>query len=1209
MNYLNAQNSYNYLPQVYPKSPEAFQLYKYEKIPVSEYSGVPNINLPLYTLKEGNIEIPIILNYNGGGIKIEEESTRVGLGWSLSLPSITQIKNGLNDLRDPSGINLTKDIDGFNKIIRPYYFGIDDSPWVWPKSFPDPANFNYNSLQKSPEIITRTFLSATSIPLQNYGMIELQNAIFGVDFEEDIFKMNLFGKIVNFKRDVNLPFGNFISTNEYNYKFQIIYDKNIYPIRNRQFSWIITDPQGIKYYFEYEIRIPDNNPTAVTEPSVWYLNKIIDTNNNIVNINYEKLDFESYPNNSPCAKINYFGKKNPIIDLAPFSGLTQYITLPNIGSKSNYPIKDLRTNFAGESYSIQYGDLGYTEGFSPTPTCSSPFIKTKNSIGQEVSIISSKEKILYFYSNREDIVGAKKLDSIEIRNINDIKVKSIKFNYGYFVANEPNLSTDPTINKKLKLNNICINDQCTFFNYYEQFLPRKDSKANDYWGYYNGNYSNSSNYPEILKFLGSFADTQFNAMLQTNDNHASRGDYAKAASIREIIYPTKGKTTYDYELNEFTHVNQIIPNYDQVQNQIAKGWGIRISRIFYNDGNDNKFSTKYQYSGGKAIRKFEVVKNMYGISHTYLMSRGAGNNGQSVWSEGYNDWVIAYLNNQYSPNLFDNSNDIGYDIVTKIELDKDDNEKGAIISEYTNTSETNFGTNVTYSNLNISGILDKNKNGLLKKQTYMNKQGETIKVIENEYNYFYKLPIDYGFITLYNANYALCNNLTCLDAGPLYYMVYYPKVYNQANLSKTYIREYFNGKPYITTKSYTYNTDNQLKNEKTEFSDGSYKSIGYSYSKDWNLQKLIDNNIIGVPIYESHSSNFESKEFLTKYEDSIHLNPTSVIEYNQRINGSETTTDTIITYDKYDNKGNLQQFTTKSGIPTTIIWGYNQTQPIAKIEGAKYDDVKALQVVLDATSSSNSDAIDPTKEADLITALDKLRDDSKLKNYQISTYTYDPLIGVTSITPSNGIREIYKYDKANRLQSIVDFNGNILKEYKYKYVSNIYYNFQRSQTFTKNNCGANSLGGTYIYTVPANKYFSYISQSDADQKGLNDINSNGQNAANIYGTCTSIANCSIVKATYFNQYISGNISSNYSLINVNLSLNTDTSIYNWSTWVNVAKISGSCIPKVEKTSACYANGSNWGIKIDTSGNVYAKIDSGSTSNMTTVSLNFNYSNN
>ena len=95
MNYLNAQNSYNYLPQVYPKSPEAFQLYKYEKIPVSEYSGVPNINLPLYTLKEGNIEIPIILNYNGGGIKIEEESTRVGLGWSLSLPSITQIKNCL----------------------------------------------------------------------------------------------------------------------------------------------------------------------------------------------------------------------------------------------------------------------------------------------------------------------------------------------------------------------------------------------------------------------------------------------------------------------------------------------------------------------------------------------------------------------------------------------------------------------------------------------------------------------------------------------------------------------------------------------------------------------------------------------------------------------------------------------------------------------------------------------------------------------------------------------------------------------------------------------------------------------------------------------------------------------------------------------------------------------------------------------------------
>jgi YD repeat-containing protein len=51
----------------------------------------------------------------------------------------------------------------------------------------------------------------------------------------------------------------------------------------------------------------------------------------------------------------------------------------------------------------------------------------------------------------------------------------------------------------------------------------------------------------------------------------------------------------------------------------------------------------------------------------------------------------------------------------------------------------------------------------------------------------------------------------------------------------------------------------------------------------------------------------------------------------------------------------------------------------------------------------------------------------------ISTYAYDPLIGVTSITPPSGVREIYKYDSANRLQSVVDVNGKILKEYQYNY--------------------------------------------------------------------------------------------------------------------------------------------------------------------------------
>ena len=60
---------------------------------------------------------------------------------------------------------------------------------------------------------------------------------------------------------------------------------------------------------------------------------------------------------------------------------------------------------------------------------------------------------------------------------------------------------------------------------------------------------------------------------------------------------------------------------------------------------------------------------------------------------------------------------------------------------------------------------------------------------------------------------------------------------------------------------------------------------------------------------------------------------------------------------------------------------------------------------------------------------------SVLSNYSITTYTYDPLVGVTSITPPSGIREVYLYDTANRLKEIREDNatGKILKEFKYNY--------------------------------------------------------------------------------------------------------------------------------------------------------------------------------
>lgn len=66
----------------------------------------------------------------------------------------------------------------------------------------------------------------------------------------------------------------------------------------------------------------------------------------------------------------------------------------------------------------------------------------------------------------------------------------------------------------------------------------------------------------------------------------------------------------------------------------------------------------------------------------------------------------------------------------------------------------------------------------------------------------------------------------------------------------------------------------------------------------------------------------------------------------------------------------------------------------------------------------------------------------------------------------------------------------------------IFYNAPRSGYFQKKDCGNWYLPANYVeYVVAANKHSSYISQLDADAKAQQDIEQNGQNYANLHGTC------------------------------------------------------------------------------------------------------------
>ena len=52
---------------------------------------------------------------------------------------------------------------------------------------------------------------------------------------------------------------------------------------------------------------------------------------------------------------------------------------------------------------------------------------------------------------------------------------------------------------------------------------------------------------------------------------------------------------------------------------------------------------------------------------------------------------------------------------------------------------------------------------------------------------------------------------------------------------------------------------------------------------------------------------------------------------------------------------------------------------------------------------------------------------------QMTSYTYDPLIGMTSVSDVNNKPTTYEYNGFNRLYLTRDYLGNILKKYEYNY--------------------------------------------------------------------------------------------------------------------------------------------------------------------------------
>ena len=1023
--------------KTFPVAPNGYEFLKYGEFPVSKYSGVPNITVPIYTIDTGSddLKLPITLTYHSNGFSVNEEAGWTGLGWTLNEGgTIVQVVNGYDDFK--TGYDVNRELFDIDKVIHHASHGnAPENMWTATKCY---QGQTYTELKNTRFIVPFNY---TGVIYQDQilnvsNMLRLFGQEGHYDFEPDVFNFNFLGYSGKFVLDWETETFKCLT----NPKIKV--DKRA----DSHNEIIITTPDG--HIFEFSIKdesISVDGYIGVTS-RIYKLDNIYTKKGQQINYTYVKTNFV---NNFPAII------KSVVED--PINGM---ISISN----------ELNTK-----QTLSYVDK----------------ITFNNGLGE----------IKFTMSDRLDFVRTKKLDGIKIKvikpNTSAKTIKQFTFNYSYFVGHSNGtvvayknyVSTQINKNSKeythrLKLESLVELGKPPYIFQYNQIpFPKKNSRSRDYWGYYNGYLTNSTAFPNIRRFNYEFLPKhsgwpnfiRYNGVdnldIFEGNNRSSRLSYTKAGILEKIIFPTGGFTTFDYELNSFT--NCVVPSFEDTENtqyesnRISYGAGLRIKEIKNFDTNDSLLTRKkYTYKVGRLSNPLLFYNQIYlkhadnpyknkdgwrkKIKATNFNTPSLNSSGNIGYSE-----VIEHFNS--SKDISQNIGSIKYVFQNKKAKMWIDPSRGLI-------TEAAWKSSGKYAELNLplyhTNLVYNPKNGSLLEQQIFDKSQILKQKIQNTYlnkvNDYCTYGTRVGPMTMKKAFIST----TDIPSGKYTEVAYMLGGYTiggiHTSLKESKTTNYFNDNDSLVTKNeYLYdkywqvkekiftNSKNETLTTKIYYPEDvvSYYNLGLPHLSSLE-KKAIDSlkenakHRINTPIQTETYKN----DILTSKQRNVFKAWTrgNIVELQkvQSSKGENNLEDRFI-YHNYDNKGNPIEVSKLGGIHSVFIWGYNQTKLIAKIENCTYDELMRYNynsgkaILYSIYSAANNDDGTVGKKNILRAKLQKLRDD--FPNAQVTTYTYDLLVGVTSITDLRGETSYYHYDTLNRLEFVKDAQGIILSQNEYNY--------------------------------------------------------------------------------------------------------------------------------------------------------------------------------
>ena len=998
------------LPSVMPASPTAFEFLKYGEVPISKYTGIPNVSIPIYTIKAKGLDIPIHLTYHSNGFRVNEEAGWTGLGWSLNAEgSIVQVVNGYDDYGTYKNRTFI-DVDSIASVA---------SDGNSPSGVLSTCSGTIIGLNQS-NFLNLPDNDGSCLDSDTYTSSELGHLVYGTqDFEPDIFKFNMLGYSGEFVLDWE------------NEQFVCLTDNKI-RITNPNYvegqittphQFMIDVPEGHKFIFErkdetvftFKYPFAPNTPLAEEKSSRTYkLVRIYTNKNDIIDFTYEMAQ-----------------KSHNIPGITMTS--TKYESLPGAWA---FP-PSLINPTIGDQYSVS--------NFS-----------TEQSISYLSTITFNNGFIGFNTSDRTDLVGSKKLDQIEVRKNSSSGpvIKLFDFDYDYFEGHSNgtkltnilyfdgvglNQKTPQELTHRLKLNSITESGKNPYlFEYNPVVLPSKISLATDYWGYYSGYLNNQTLFPNIYRFNIEIGNNDY---ASHNANNKSPNEiFTKAAVLEKITYPTKGYTTFEYELNSFDNV--FIPHHtvSNTSDSESFGAGLRTKTINSYDYTGIKTQSKhYIYRGGRLNTPIAFFNYAFIATYTgYQSAFPYVNEGVVYNGRGYRKTFSS--SNFISPSINGNGQNVGYDEVDEIFASTTDelNTSGKITDVYYNEPNQGGFGNPMEKFQSFNGVLRELRmplrehngasNGLLKEQYTYDK--DNILLLKTENGYTSDRIYCTNGATIGSPYYnSMCDPHT---PSPIFnhtrMLGVYPISRLNSYLSTATKTEYFEGNEIVTTQHNSYNQLNQLTNVLAENSNGDTRESKYYYPLDilsstgnYTMNILFNYLLKKETFINGDLTEIEKFNYVAGNNSPLPVTyKLSSYEYGKF---SEDNLEEIVSYHRYDELGNPLEVSKKDGTRVCYIWGYNKMYPIAKIENANYSDLP--ENVLELFQNYPGSVIYQSA----------FRTHPDLSKAMISTYTYDPLIGVTSMTDPRGYTIYYEYDAFNRLKWVKDADGNILSENKYNYAT------------------------------------------------------------------------------------------------------------------------------------------------------------------------------